>query len=91
MGDSETVGETPGKDEEPPVALAVILYPEMHEVTHSWKAAYPGACVGVLAMREVANRSAISALDERKEALEGRREGEGAPTPDVSGLPRGLV
>lgn len=63
----------------------------MHEVTHSWKAAYPGACVGVLAMREVANRSAISALDERKEALEGRREGEGAPTPDVSGLPRGLV
>lgn len=42
----------------------------MLTVTGAWKAAYPGACVGVLAMRGVANPDRHPALDQRKEALE---------------------
>ena len=36
----------------------------------SWKAAYPGACVGILAMSGVTNPTDCPPLDERKEALE---------------------
>lgn len=39
-------------------------------VSEAWKAAYPGAAVGVLAMRGVSNPAHHAALDQRKEALE---------------------
>ena len=39
-------------------------------VTDAWKAAYPGAHVGVLAMRNVVNPAEHAALDERKHELE---------------------
>jgi DNA/RNA-binding domain of Phe-tRNA-synthetase-like protein len=38
----------------------------------TWKAAYPGASIGILAMRDVANPAQHAALDERKAALEGQ-------------------
>jgi DNA/RNA-binding domain of Phe-tRNA-synthetase-like protein len=40
------------------------------EVTEVWTATYPGAAVGVLAMREVANPMSHAGLDRRKEELE---------------------
>lgn len=39
-------------------------------VSEEWKATYPGAAVGILAMRGVSNPDRHSALDERKEELE---------------------
>ena len=42
----------------------------MFQVTEAWKAAYPGAAVGVLAMRGVANPRQHDGLDRRKEELE---------------------
>jgi DNA/RNA-binding domain of Phe-tRNA-synthetase-like protein len=39
-------------------------------VSEAWKKAYPGAAVGVLAMRNVINPKSHSALDKRKEELE---------------------
>jgi len=39
-------------------------------VSESWKAAYPGAAVGILAMRNVTNPERHAALDQRKEELE---------------------
>jgi len=42
----------------------------MLTVTDAWKAAYPGAAVGVLAMRDVANPDHHPVLDARKEELE---------------------
>jgi DNA/RNA-binding domain of Phe-tRNA-synthetase-like protein len=39
-------------------------------VSETWKAAYPGAAAGLLAMRDVANPEGHAALDQRKEALE---------------------
>jgi DNA/RNA-binding domain of Phe-tRNA-synthetase-like protein len=39
-------------------------------VSSQWKTDYPGAAVGVLAMRDVANPQACAALDERKAAVE---------------------
>ena len=39
-------------------------------VSEAWKAAYPGAAVGVLAMRGVANPERHDALDRRKKELE---------------------
>ena len=42
----------------------------MFQVSETWKAAYPDAAIGVLAMRDVANPEHHSALDERKAALE---------------------
>jgi DNA/RNA-binding domain of Phe-tRNA-synthetase-like protein len=38
--------------------------------SEAWKKAYPGAAVGILAMRGVANPAHHAALDQRKEALE---------------------
>ena len=38
--------------------------------TPAWKAAYPGASIGILAMRGVANPAQHASLDERKRALE---------------------
>ena len=38
--------------------------------TPAWKAAYPGACVGILAMCGVANPAHHTALDKQKAALE---------------------
>lgn len=40
------------------------------EVSESWKAAYPGAAVGILAMRGVRNPPRHEALDQQKAALE---------------------
>jgi len=42
----------------------------MFTVSEAWKTTYPGAAVGVLAMRDVANPRRHAALDERKAALE---------------------
>lgn len=42
----------------------------MFVVSGDWKAAYPGAAVGFLAMRSVANPETHSGLDRRKEELE---------------------
>lgn len=39
-------------------------------VSEAWKATYPGAAVGVLAMRNVINPQAHAVLDKRKEELE---------------------
>jgi len=39
-------------------------------VSETWKAAYPGAAVGILTMRGVSNPDRHSTLDERKEELE---------------------
>ena len=39
-------------------------------VSEIWKSTYPGAAVGILAMRGVSNPDRHSALDERKEELE---------------------
>jgi len=39
-------------------------------VSEAWKKAYPGAAVGVLAMRNVVNPEGHAALDKRKEELE---------------------
>jgi len=39
-------------------------------VSEAWKTAYPGAAVGVLAMRSVVNPEGHAALDKRKEELE---------------------
>jgi DNA/RNA-binding domain of Phe-tRNA-synthetase-like protein len=41
-------------------------------VSDAWKAAYPGAAVGILAMRHVTNPSGHPELDRRKEELEGQ-------------------
>ena len=43
----------------------------MLTVADAWRAAYPGACVGVLAMRNVVNPAEHAALDERKLELKG--------------------
>lgn len=43
----------------------------MMVVTEGWRQAYPGASVGVLAMRHVVNPEADPELNRRKEALEG--------------------
>lgn len=43
----------------------------MLTVTEMWKAAYPGASVGILAMRDVVNPKHHPALDARKAELEG--------------------
>ena len=42
----------------------------MIEMSPAWSAAYPGASIGVLAMRGIANPASHPALDERKQALE---------------------
>ena len=42
----------------------------MFIVSEAWKAAYPGAAVGVLVMRKVVNPEGHAALDKRKEELE---------------------
>ena len=42
----------------------------MFTVSPVWKTTYPGAAVGVLAMRDVANLERHAALDKRKEELE---------------------
>jgi DNA/RNA-binding domain of Phe-tRNA-synthetase-like protein len=42
----------------------------MFTVSPAWKTTYPGAAVGVLAMRDVANPERHAALDKRKEELE---------------------
>jgi len=42
----------------------------MMMITDTWRQAYPGASVGVLAMRDVVNPETDPALDRRKEALE---------------------
>jgi DNA/RNA-binding domain of Phe-tRNA-synthetase-like protein len=44
----------------------------MHDliVSPAWKAAYPGAAVGILAMRDVVNPAHHAALEERKATLE---------------------
>ena len=39
-------------------------------VSDAWKAAFPGAVVGALAMRDVANPESVAALDQRKVELE---------------------
>jgi DNA/RNA-binding domain of Phe-tRNA-synthetase-like protein len=44
--------------------------PTMFSVSEVWKATYPGAAVGVLAMGEVENPECCEALDEIKEELE---------------------
>ncbi len=43
---------------------------EMFVVSETWKATYPGAAVGVLAMRDVANPVRHGGLDQRKAQLE---------------------
>ena len=42
----------------------------MFVVSEAWKTAYPGAAVGVLAMRNAVNPVQHPALDQRKEELE---------------------
>ncbi len=42
----------------------------MFTVSEAWKKAYPGAVVGVLAMRDVVNPKVHAALERRKEELE---------------------
>jgi DNA/RNA-binding domain of Phe-tRNA-synthetase-like protein len=42
----------------------------MFVISEAWRAAYPGAAVGILAMRGVANPPHHEALDQRKAALE---------------------
>jgi DNA/RNA-binding domain of Phe-tRNA-synthetase-like protein len=42
----------------------------MFSVSEAWKTAYPGAAVGILAMRNVANPAHHPALDQRKTELE---------------------
>jgi DNA/RNA-binding domain of Phe-tRNA-synthetase-like protein len=42
----------------------------MFSVTEAWKAAYPGACAGVLAMGHVVHPKVHAELDRRKEELE---------------------
>jgi DNA/RNA-binding domain of Phe-tRNA-synthetase-like protein len=42
----------------------------MFGVSESWKAAYPGAAVGILAMSGVANPACHAVLEKRKKALE---------------------
>ena len=42
----------------------------MFKVSEAWKTTYPGAAVGILAMRNVANPIRHTALDERKEEIE---------------------
>ncbi len=42
----------------------------MITVTEAWKAAYPGAVVGILTMRDVVNPDQHPALDARKAELE---------------------
>ncbi len=42
----------------------------MFQVSEAWKATYPGAAVGVLAMRDVSNPEHSAALDARKDELE---------------------
>jgi DNA/RNA-binding domain of Phe-tRNA-synthetase-like protein len=44
----------------------------MFEVTPAWKSAFPGAHVGVLAMRDVANPAHHAELEKRKAELESR-------------------
>lgn len=44
----------------------------MFEITPAWKSAFPGAHVGVLAMREVSNPVEHSELEKRKAELEGQ-------------------
>jgi DNA/RNA-binding domain of Phe-tRNA-synthetase-like protein len=44
----------------------------MFTVTERWRAAFPDACVGVLALRDVANPERHPALDARKAALADR-------------------
>ena len=42
----------------------------MFTISEAWKTTYPGAVVGILAMRDVANPKRHAALDERKKELE---------------------
>ncbi len=58
-------------------------------VSDSWKAAYPGALVGVLAMRNVANQEHDPAMDRRKVDLENvlRARFGGLSRKDISRLP----
>ena len=44
--------------------------PTMFIVSESWKEAYPGAAVGILAMGHVANPENHHTLDRQKEQLE---------------------
>jgi DNA/RNA-binding domain of Phe-tRNA-synthetase-like protein len=44
----------------------------MFRATETWKAAYPGAAVGILAMHHVVNPKRHTDLDKRKEELEAR-------------------
>ena len=39
-------------------------------VSTAWKAAYPGACAGVLVLHDVANPESHAELDQQKDALE---------------------
>lgn len=45
-------------------------HPKMFMVSEGWRAAYPGAAVGILVMRNVANPDRHPALDQRKVELE---------------------
>jgi DNA/RNA-binding domain of Phe-tRNA-synthetase-like protein len=42
----------------------------MYTVTEAWKAAYPGACMGILALNQVRNPTEHTGLEERKAQLE---------------------
>ena len=61
----------------------------MHTVTDAWRAAYPGAHVGVLAMRNVVNPAEHAALDERRLELEDelRARWAGGDRAAIKGLP----
>ena len=47
------------------MASTVFAAPILPGKTDAWKAAYPGAHVGVLAMRDVVNPAEHAALEER--------------------------
>ena len=52
------------------VTVAMKGVSKVFTVSEAWKRAYPGAAVGVLAMRKVVNPESHAALDKRKEELE---------------------
>jgi DNA/RNA-binding domain of Phe-tRNA-synthetase-like protein len=57
----------------------------MFEVSETWRAAYPTACAGVLAMRDVSNPPQHPELDDLKMALESQLRA------DLGGLDRGAL
>jgi DNA/RNA-binding domain of Phe-tRNA-synthetase-like protein len=62
----------------------------MLTVSETWKTTYPGAAVGILAMRDVANPKRHAELDTRKAALESqlRARFAGQTKADLKALPR---